>query len=78
MPLYEYACPSCHTDTELLVRLGEKPACPSCGSLDLAKKLSVPAAHTKGASLPVCEAPAPSNGGFCGRGMCGMSGCGPG
>ncbi len=79
MPLYEYDCPDCQASFELLVRMGEAPRCPSCDSPRMAKKLSVPAAHTKGAALPVCEAPrpAPSTGGFCGRGMCGLPGCGP-
>jgi putative FmdB family regulatory protein len=75
MPLYEYACAGCGDRFELLVRPGEKPACPDCGSIRLEKQLSVPAAHTaKGASLPVCE-PQPRGGG-CGAPWCGTGGCG--
>jgi len=69
MPLYEYNCDACKADFEALVRSGEEPACPACGSGRLAKQLSVPAAHFAGArELPVCEAPS--------RGPCGMGGCG--
>lgn len=45
MPLYEYACRDCHHECELLVRASdEPPQCPDCGSSNLAKLLSVPAA----------------------------------
>ena len=40
MPIYEYTCRGCGTELELLVRRGETPACPSCASQDLEKKLS--------------------------------------
>ena len=75
MPLYEYACPDCQRDCELLIRGEEQPACPSCGSRKLSKLLSVPAAHTGGSrDLPVCG-PSPSAGGNCGLPQCGMGGC---
>jgi len=80
MPLYEYACEACGEACELLVRGGDKPACPQCGSPRLSKQLSVPAAHVGGASsLPVCEAPrsaAPRSGGGCGAPWCGTGSCG--
>ena len=61
MPLYEYACPSCDQNFELLVRFGENPPCPECGSTRLEKQLSVPAAHVAGGkSLPICEAHLPA------------------
>ena len=44
MPLYEYECSGCHERFELLVRGGEKPACPNCGSVTLDKLISAPAA----------------------------------
>ena len=55
MPIYEYQCASCKQQVELLVRGDEAPECPECGSKDLAKQWSVPAAHSgNGAnSLPV-------------------------
>lgn len=40
MPIFEYACRGCGKAFELLVRKGDVPACPSCASLDLEKKLS--------------------------------------
>jgi len=77
MPIYEYTCESCHEDSEILVRGSERPECPECGSVKLAKRLSVPAAHVAGgsSSLPVCEPRAASG---CGLPQCGSGGCGMG
>jgi len=69
MPLFEYTCEKCSSDFELLIRGSEQPVCPECGSRKLEKRFSVPAAHTKGSSLPVAP-PGP-----CGRPQCGMGGC---
>jgi putative FmdB family regulatory protein len=41
MPLYEYACQSCGHEFELLVRGSEAPACPSCQSGELHRRISV-------------------------------------
>ena len=46
MPLYEYACRSCSSQFEALVRSHEAPECPSCHGKDLERRLSVFAAHT--------------------------------
>lgn len=73
MPLYEYACPTCENQFELLIRSNETPACPSCGNAQVEKQLSVPAAHTASASLPMC-APQPMAGG-CGKPQCGGGFC---
>lgn len=74
MPLYEYTCPSCQAEFELLVRASDTPACPTCGSQRIEKQLSVPAAHTAGGdSLPMC-APQPMAGG-CGKPACGGGFC---
>lgn len=77
MPLYEYTCTKCRDEFELLVRGGETPVCPQCGSQRLERLLSVPAAHTAsaGGNLSICEAPRPSPGG-CGAPWCGQGGCG--
>jgi putative FmdB family regulatory protein len=74
MPLYEYSCPDCHRDCELLIRGDDRPICPTCGGKRLNKLLSVPAAHTAGGAkdLPICG-PRPS--GNCGLPQCGMGGC---
>ena len=72
MPLYEYSCPDCEETFELLIRGGERAACPTCGSASVEKMLSVPAAHTGSAgSLPIRDLPD----GGCGRPQCGLGGC---
>lgn len=51
MPIYEYACPKCGNEFEVLVRSGTTPECPGCHSTQLEKKLSVFAtASTDGAA----------------------------
>jgi putative FmdB family regulatory protein len=77
MPLYEYRCAPCdHTFETLIRRPTDAAHCPKCGSVEVAKQFSVPAAaQTNGAaagSLPVCDAP-PSFG--CGNGRCGTGLC---
>ena len=41
MPIFEYACRSCHHEFEQLVRTGDTPACPKCQGQDLEKLLSM-------------------------------------
>jgi putative FmdB family regulatory protein len=41
MPLYEYDCRACGAHVEILVRSGDRPACPSCRSTDLERTLSL-------------------------------------
>jgi putative FmdB family regulatory protein len=72
MPLYEYNCPDCERDFELLVRASEMPHCPECDGTRLTRLLSAPAAHVGGSTLPICQ-PMPAAG--CGRPQCGMGGC---
>jgi putative FmdB family regulatory protein len=73
MPLYEYACPSCEAEFELLVRGDERPRCPTCDSPKLERLLSVPAAHSAGSrELPMSG---PSSAGGCGLPQCGSGGC---
>lgn len=74
MPIYEYTCETCQHGFEFLLRNGEQPSCPECGGRKLAKRFSVPAAHTGSSSLPVCQ-PVPQAGG-CGLPQCGAGGCG--
>jgi putative FmdB family regulatory protein len=68
MPIYEYACMACESHFEELVRNGEEPDCPECGSGNVLRQISVFATH--GASSQ------PTFGGGAG-GCCGGScGCG--
>ncbi|MBL6713172.1 MAG: ThuA domain-containing protein [Pirellulales bacterium] len=74
MPLYEYACETCHKEFELLVRGDEKPVCPDCKSKKLTRLLSVVSGHVAGGSSGGGEMPE----GGCGMPQCGMGGCGMG
>jgi putative FmdB family regulatory protein len=73
MPIYEYACKSCEAKFEKLVRSmssQEKVPCPSCGSTQTARALSVFAVGAEGAkSVP---ASAPGCGRCGGPGPCAM------
>lgn len=42
MPIYEYFCQACGSETELMQRISEPPAtdCPSCGKPALTKQVS--------------------------------------
>lgn len=82
MPIYEYHCQPCDHTFETLIRSqSDVPHCPRCGSIELTKQFSVPAAAQTGArsssALPICGAePGPRpfgcGGGGCGSGMCAM------
>ncbi len=59
MPIYEYRCDPCDHTFETLIRgAGDAARCPQCGSLEVAKQLSVPAAAQTGrgraGELPIC------------------------
>jgi putative FmdB family regulatory protein len=71
MPIYGYSCQKCGRTFQTLVRSGETPACPSCGSEQLAQQLSLIATPAKqGTEAPMCE----GGMGACGS-CCGMGGC---
>ncbi|MGQ0648883.1 MAG: FmdB family zinc ribbon protein [Gemmatimonadaceae bacterium] len=42
MPIFDYSCRGCKHQFEALVRRGEEPVCPACGSADLERLLSLP------------------------------------
>jgi len=48
VPLYEYACQECGEEFEALVLKGITPSCPSCGSEELERLLSLPAVQSSG------------------------------
>ena len=74
MPLYEYQCQACEKTAEVLVRGdADQPAeCPVCGSREMQRLLSVPAAPAVrgGGTLPVA-----GGGGDCGAPRCCGGGC---
>jgi putative FmdB family regulatory protein len=75
MPLYEYHCPGCSSEFELLIRGQEQPVCPTCGGKQLSKLLSVPAAPSAGSKdLPICGPSSMPTGG-CGLPQCGTGVC---
>jgi len=60
MPIFEYRCPACAQDFELLIRAADHPACPQCGSGELEKLLSAASAPAAGRSpLPIANAACP-------------------
>jgi putative FmdB family regulatory protein len=69
MPIYGYSCKTCEHTFQTLVQSDDVPACPSCGSEDLAQQLSLIAAPAKhGADAPMCEGGHGSCGACCGMG----------
>ncbi|HTH15195.1 MAG TPA: zinc ribbon domain-containing protein [Magnetospirillum sp.] len=47
MPFFSYRCTACDTMFETLVRSGDTPACPQCGSAGLERLVSAAAVHGK-------------------------------
>ena len=50
MPFYEYECPHCGYDEEVLQKINDKPLtkCPACGKKGLKKLMSAPVFRLKG------------------------------
>jgi len=73
MPIYEFHCEACGSDSEVLVRSAEWSGtpCPKCRSTRLSKKFSTFAATVAGGggsdSAPSCSG-VPSSCGMCGTG----------
>lgn len=72
MPIFEYRCPDCVQDFEILVRGSDAAACPVCGSLQVEKLLSAAAAPGTGgrSALPIASACPPPEAGPCGPMCC--------
>lgn len=72
MPIYEYHCPSCNRDFQLLVRGETVVACPECAGRKVERLMSLPA-RPAGGSAPADYSGLgpPSGGGGCHGGGCG-------
>ena len=57
MPIYELACKECGNQYERIVSFSSAvfPACPACGSVDVARLLSKPAIHFKGSGWYITD-----------------------
>jgi putative FmdB family regulatory protein len=77
MPLFEYECRGCGRQFEYLTRAGQSPACPSCASAELEKRLSAFAVGAGGSSASFSDArpmgPCGSCGDPRGPGACSMN-----
>lgn len=51
MPLYDFRCRSCGSTFEALERPSQRPACPSCASLDLERLPSIGAVSVRSGGL---------------------------
>ncbi|MCF7708447.1 MAG: zinc ribbon domain-containing protein [Verrucomicrobia bacterium] len=74
MPIYEFECSKCGSESEMLVKTTDwsDAKCPDCGSTSLEKKLSTfsPAGADSGHNdAPPCGLNPGSCGGCCGSGM---------
>lgn len=75
MPIFEYACESCGKEFEALVRGAERPECPDCGTEDVSKLFSAPAAPVmSGGALPLAGSCPPPEAGPCSPGCCRLPG----
>ena len=73
MPLFEFRCSACEVDFEVLIRAGDRAACPECGTQSLEKLFSESAPPaTAGRALPIASAACPPGPGPCGPGCCRM------
>ena len=57
MPIYEYTCSHCGSNTEILQKISDAPAtkCPSCGNDALTKQISATSFHLKGSGWYVTD-----------------------
>lgn len=78
MPMYEYGCLACDSRFDRLRRMDQDDngvTCPRCGGAHVQRRLSVFAAHSRGASgAAETTTVTTGGGGGCGAGCCG-GGC---
>jgi putative FmdB family regulatory protein len=51
MPIHDYRCARCQAESELFVTASSVPVCPHCGSAQLDKLMSAPAAPGRSAAI---------------------------
>ena len=56
MPIHEYSCKGCGHQFEALVRKSDVPRCPSCGTEDLQKLLSLPVVKSESTKAQALKA----------------------
>ncbi|MBL8564523.1 MAG: zinc ribbon domain-containing protein [Hyphomicrobiaceae bacterium] len=77
MPIYGFHCNACNKEFETLVRSSETAECPSCGSTDLARQLSLIAQPNRGGDTGGGYASGSSDAPPCASGSCCFGGgCG--
>jgi len=57
MPLYEYHCPKCSEEFELLIFGDQIPRCPHCNGKKLKRQLSAAAGRVRSAASEHCPGP---------------------
>lgn len=78
MPIYDYRCTECGSTYDVFHKtreVAEDILCPSCGSPEHARLMSVPAAAvmSSGTSASASSAPSCDSGGGCCGGACGIN-----
>jgi len=74
MPMYEYRCLACDSRFERLRRMDQGDTdvlCPACQSALVERRVSVFAAHTRGAGAVASEVPVTASTAGCCGGACG-------
>ncbi len=61
MPLFEFRCPACRHDFELLMRGNDRAHCPQCGGEKVEKLLSETASGAAERGLPIAASCPPGN-----------------
>ncbi|HVN49468.1 MAG TPA: zinc ribbon domain-containing protein [Bacteroidota bacterium] len=75
MPIYDYRCTKCETVYDVFHKgkeIQEDIVCPSCGSTEHKKLMSVPSVQIHESSGSCSSAPSCESGGCCG-GACGLN-----
>lgn len=78
MPIFDYLCNDCHTQSEILVTgANDEPVCASCGSKNIKKMMSKPSSFSgpstsrfPGLGDTSCCGSKPSEAGCAGPGSC--------